>query len=328
MSKVTINDLLEAGCHFGHPTRRWNPKMKEYIFGKRNGIYIFDLTITMKKLQEANDFLFNAVAEGADILFVGTKRQAQDIILETSNKLDMFYVTERWMGGLLTNQGTMRKSVAKMKRLKEMDESGEISEKSKREASKLKRQLTKLERDLSGIAEMTSLPDVLFVVDVERESIAVSEANKLGIPVVAIVDTNSDPDGVDYLIPANDDALRSIQTILAPITETLTIAGEIKAKKLAEEEKKRAEEAAKRDAEREAKKLAEAEKREADKKEADDKKSDNKKEAKAKKSSDKKEAKPKETKVEKPKTEEPKAEEAPSEEAPAEETKAEDAPAE
>ena len=257
MTKITAKDLLEAGVHFGHPTRRWNPKMKPYIFGARNGIYIFDLTITMRLIQEACEFLYNTVADGGDLLFVGTKRQAQEIVRQTAESLNMFYMCDRWLGGTLTNNQTIRKSIARMLVLAKMEENGEIDQRSKKEGASLRRELNKLRRNLSGIATMRKLPDALFVVDIDREDIAVREAKRLGIPVVAIVDTNCDPDNVDHVIPGNDDALRSIKIILDILNSTIQAAQDLRQKTAAEEENRKAAEKAK--AEAKAKETAEAE---------------------------------------------------------------------
>jgi small subunit ribosomal protein S2 len=208
--EVTMKELLEAGVHFGHQTRRWNPKMKPYIFGKRNGIYIIDLQKTLKLVQEAADFVHDLGLEGKRILFVGTKRQAQEAIAEEARRCGEFYVTHRWLGGTLTNFVTIRASIQRLKEIEQKlgDESSGMT---KKERLRLEREREKMSRNLDGIREMTSLPDAMFVVDPKKEDIAVAEANKLGIPVVAIVDTNCDPELIDYLIPGNDDAIRAIR---------------------------------------------------------------------------------------------------------------------
>ena len=325
MSKISIKDLLDAGVHYGHPTKRWNPKMKPYIFGARNGINLFDLNITMKKLQEACHFLYSVLSEGGDILFVATKRQAQDAVKQLAIESDMFYMCERWLGGTLTNNRTIRQSIGQMNKLKEMVENGELEKKTKKEAASVRRQLAKLEMNLSGIAEMKKMPDVLFVVDVNRESIAVAEARRLKIPVIGIVDTNADPEGIDYVIPANDDALRSISIIMDVVKATMNAASGVRAKYF--EEKAKAEAEAKAKAEAEAKAKAEAEAKAKAEAEA---KAKAEKEAKAKAKEEEKAKKLAESKEKKSKAK-AKKEEAPAEEAkaeaPAEEAKAE-APAE
>lgn len=207
---ITMKELLEAGVHFGHQTKRWNPKMKKYIFGKRNGIYIIDLQKTLKLFKEASAFITELASNGKRILFVGTKRQAQDAILEEANRCGMFYVNNRWLGGTLTNFTTVRKSI---ERLKELERSLADTEKemSKKERAAMDHEREKLQKNLIGIREMDSLPDALFVIDPKKEHIAVMEAHKLGIPVVGIVDTNCDPEMIDYVIPGNDDAIRAIR---------------------------------------------------------------------------------------------------------------------
>ena len=213
MEKTTIVDLLEAGVHFGHKTKRWNPKMKPYIYGVRNGITIFDLTITMRQLAEACDFLRDTAAKGGQILFVGAKRQAQECIREIAERLNMPYMCDRWLGGTLTNQKVVLTRVQFMKKIRAQEADGTLEKLPKKEVAGLKRELGKLESALGGIANLNRLPDAVVVVDVAREHIAVSEAAKLGIPVVAIVDSNCNPDDVDYVIPGNDDALRSIKVL-------------------------------------------------------------------------------------------------------------------
>lgn len=207
---ITMKELLEAGVHFGHQTKRWNPKMKKYIFGKRNGIYIIDLQKTLKLFKEASAFISDLASQGKRILFVGTKRQAQDAIVEEANRCGMFYVNSRWLGGTLTNFTTVRRSIERLKELEAMlaDTDKELS---KKERAALDREREKLQKNLIGIREMDSLPDSIFVIDPKKEYIAVKEAKKLGIPVVAIVDTNCDPEDIDYVIPGNDDAIRAIR---------------------------------------------------------------------------------------------------------------------
>ncbi|RKX32395.1 MAG: 30S ribosomal protein S2 [Verrucomicrobia bacterium] len=211
---VKIEDLLEAGLHFGHQAKRWNPKMKRFIYDERKGIYIIDLAKTLACLEEARRFVYEVVASGKKILMVGTKKQARDIIREVAERLGQPYVTFRWLGGTLTNHQTIRSSVSRMRNLEAMEKDGTFSRLSKKEVSRLRRQLEKLRRNLEGIADMEQLPGAVFVVDTNREAIAVAEARRLGIPVVAIVDTNSDPDMVDYPIPGNDDAIRSIRLVV------------------------------------------------------------------------------------------------------------------
>jgi len=208
-----MKQLLEAGVHFGHQTRRWNPKMKPYIFGARNGIYIIDLQKTVKLFKVAYDFVVDTVAQGGKLLFVGTKKQAQDSIVEEANRCEMPFVNSRWLGGMLTNFQTIQKGIDRLKRFEAMFEDGTIERFPKKEILRMDRLRQKLDRNLGGIKDMGSLPSAVFVVDSRQEQIAVKEANKLGIPVVAIVDTNCDPDGIDYIIPGNDDAIRAIRLI-------------------------------------------------------------------------------------------------------------------
>jgi small subunit ribosomal protein S2 len=213
MAYVTMKQLLEAGVHFGHQTRRWNPKMKPYIFGARNGIYIIDLQKTVKLFRVAYEFVVETVAQGGKLLFVGTKKQAQDSIVEEANRCEMPFVNSRWLGGMLTNFQTIQKGIDRLKRLEAMFGDGTIERFPKKEILRMDRLCQKLDRNLGGIKDMGSLPAAVFVVDSRKEQIAVKEANKLGIPVVAIVDTNCDPDGIDYIIPGNDDAIRAIRLI-------------------------------------------------------------------------------------------------------------------
>lgn len=221
MAIVSMKQLLEAGVHFGHQTKRWNPKMKEYIFTERNGIYIIDLQKTLKRLEEAYNFVKEKVMEGGTVLFVGTKRQAQDVVKSEALRCEMFYVNQRWLGGLLTNFKTIKKRIERLKELERMEKEGVFEVLPKKEVVKLQREKGKLERYLEGIKDMTDLPDVLFVVDPRKEKIAVTEANRLEIPVVAIVDTNCDPTPIDYPIPGNDDAIRSIKLIASLIADAV-----------------------------------------------------------------------------------------------------------
>ena len=223
MPAISMKELLEAGVHFGHQTKRWNPKMKEYIFGERNGIYIIDLQKTLKMFKDAARFVQEMAAQGKNVLFVGTKRQAQEAIAEEAVRCQMYFVNQRWLGGLLTNMATVQKSI---KRLKELDamaspEGGGYAGRPKKEAIRLERERKHLEQNLSGIKDMPGLPDVLFVIDSNKEAIAVKEAQRLGIPVVAIVDTNCDPDEVDWVIPGNDDALRAIRLFTSKIADSV-----------------------------------------------------------------------------------------------------------
>jgi small subunit ribosomal protein S2 len=216
-----MKELLEAGVHFGHQTKRWNPKMKEYIFGERNGIYIIDLQKTLKMFKEASKFVQDLAAEGKIVLFVGTKRQAQDAIAEEAGRAGMFYVNQRWLGGLLTNWVTVQKSVKRLKELDDMATDGRYELLPKKEVIKLERERKHLQANLAGIKNMSRLPDSIFVIDSNKEQIAVREARKLGIPVVAVVDTNCDPSEVDYVIPGNDDALRAIRLFASKIADSI-----------------------------------------------------------------------------------------------------------
>jgi small subunit ribosomal protein S2 len=216
-----MKELLEAGVHFGHQTKRWNPKMKEYIFGERNGIYIIDLQKTLKMFKEASKFVQDNAAEGHTILFVGTKRQAQEAIAEEATRCGMFYINQRWLGGLLTNWVTVQKSVKRLKDLDEMAADGRYELLPKKEVVKLERERKHLQANLAGIKNLGRLPDALFVIDSNKEAIAVKEARKLGIPVVAVVDTNCDPSEVDYIIPGNDDALRAIRLFASKVADSV-----------------------------------------------------------------------------------------------------------
>ncbi|MBV9181844.1 MAG: 30S ribosomal protein S2 [Acidobacteria bacterium] len=221
MANITMKELLEAGVHFGHQTKRWNPKMKEYIFGERNGIYIIDLQKTLKMFKEASKFVADLSAEGRTILFVGTKRQAQDAIAEEATRATSFYVNQRWLGGLLTNWVTVQKSVKRLKELDDMATDGRYELLPKKEVIKLERERKHLQANLAGIKNLNKLPDAIFVIDSNKEQIAVREARKLGIPVVAVVDTNCDPTEVDYVIPGNDDALRAIRLFASKIADSV-----------------------------------------------------------------------------------------------------------
>src|ERR1043165_3047937 len=217
-----MKELLEAGVHFGHQTKRWNPKMKEYIFGERNGIYIIDLQKTLKMFKDAARFVGEMAAQGKNVLFVGTKRQAQEAIAEEANRCQMYYVNQRWLGGLLTNMLTVQKSIKRLKELEAMASvEGGYAGRPKKEVIRLERERKHLDQNLSGIKDMPGLPDILFVIDSNKEAIAVKEAKRLGIPVVAIVDTNCDPDEVDYVTPGNDDALRAIRLFASKIADAV-----------------------------------------------------------------------------------------------------------
>ena len=220
MATITMKELLEAGVHFGHQTKRWNPKMKDYIFGERNGIYIIDLQKTLKLFKDASKFVTELCANGKTILFVGTKRQAQDAIAEEANRASMPYINQRWLGGLLTNWVTVQKSVKRLQELDDMATDGRSELLTKKEVIRLERERKHLQANLAGIKTMKRLPDALFVVDSNNEAIAVKEARKLGIPVVAVVDTNCDPTVVDYVIPGNDDALRAIRLFTSKIADS------------------------------------------------------------------------------------------------------------
>ncbi len=217
MASINMKELLEAGVHFGHQTRRWNPKMKPYIFGARNGIHIIDLQKTVKLFRTAYDFIAKTVSDGYPVLFVGTKKQAHDSIVEESERCGMFYVVNRWLGGTLTNFQTLKKSISRFKELDAMKRDGSINRYTKKEALKMEKELVKLEKNLGGIKDMDEVPGAVFVVDPKRERIAVREARKLGIPVVGIGDTNCDPDELDFIIPGNDDAIRAIRLVCSKI---------------------------------------------------------------------------------------------------------------
>jgi small subunit ribosomal protein S2 len=221
LTAIAMKDLLEAGVHFGHQTKRWNPKMKPYIFGERNGIYIINLGRTAKLYQDAATFISNTVGHGGTVLFVGTKRQAQDAIAEEAQRCGMFFVNQRWLGGLLTNFATIQRSLARLRDLEAMAADGRYETLSKKEIARLEKERRKLAKNLDGIRGMNRLPEAVFVVDTKHEQIAVDEARKLKIPVVGVVDTNCDPDEVDYVIPGNDDALRSIRLFSAGIADAV-----------------------------------------------------------------------------------------------------------
>ncbi|MCL2789314.1 MAG: 30S ribosomal protein S2 [Desulfobulbus sp.] len=221
MTTVTMRQMLEAGLHFGHQTRRWNPKMKPFIYGPRNGIYIVNLDITMRLFKKACSAMVDIVANGGSVLFVCTKRQGQAIIQEEAVRCGMFYINHRWLGGMLTNFQTIRHSVDRLKKIESMQADGSINRFPKKEVLQMEKERVKLDRNIGGIKNMRSLPDALFVIDPRKEDIAVGEANKLGIPVIALTDTNCDPDGVDFVIPGNDDAIRAIKLITSMMSEAV-----------------------------------------------------------------------------------------------------------
>ena len=221
MSVISMKQLLEAGVHFGHQTRRWNPKMKQYIFTERNGIYIIDLQMTVKKIEEAYYFIRDLAAQDKTILFVGTKKQAQESIEQEAKRCEMFYVNQRWLGGMLTNWKTIQTRIARLKKIEQMEANGDFDLLPKKEVIGLLNEREKLEKNLGGIKEMKKLPAALFVVDPRKEHIAIAEARSLGIPIVAIIDTNCDPDEVDYPIPGNDDAIRAVKLIAAKMADAV-----------------------------------------------------------------------------------------------------------
>jgi small subunit ribosomal protein S2 len=235
MASLTMKELLEAGVHFGHQTKRWNPKMQKYIFGERNGIYIIDLQKTLKKFREAYHFMRDLAAQGGTVLFVGTKKQAQEAVFEEASRCSMFYVNHRWLGGTLTNFTTIRKSISRLKKLDEMKETGEYERLPKKEVLGLEREREKLEKALVGIKNMDRLPTAVFVIDPKKESIAIEEAKRLAIPIVAIVDTNCDPTGIDHPIPGNDDAIRAVRLITSRMADALVEGRGTLAKEEAEE---------------------------------------------------------------------------------------------
>ncbi len=244
MVNISMKDFLEAGVHFGHQTSRWNPKMKEFIYGERNGIYIIDLQKTLRQFREVIQYISQVSSEGKKLLMVGTKRQAQEAVKEEALRCGMFYVNHRWLGGLLTNFATIQKSILRLKELDEMSQDGRYELQTKKEVLKLERERKHLEANLAGIKDMDGLPDVLFVIDSQKEDIAVREARRLGIPVVGIVDTNCDPDKVDYVIPGNDDALRAIRLFSSRIADAVLEGKQIALDKQFEAEKLAAEQAA------------------------------------------------------------------------------------
>ncbi|NNU82608.1 30S ribosomal protein S2 [Geobacillus sp. BMUD] len=221
MSVISMKQLLEAGVHFGHQTRRWNPKMKKYIFTERNGIYIIDLQKTVKKVEEAYNFVRELAANGGKILFVGTKKQAQESVKEEAERCGMFYVNQRWLGGTLTNFATIQKRIKRLREIEKMEEDGVFDVLPKKEVIGLKKEKERLEKFLGGIKDMKELPDALFVIDPRKERIAVAEARKLNIPIIGIVDTNCDPDEIDYVIPANDDAIRAVKLLTSKIADAV-----------------------------------------------------------------------------------------------------------
>ena len=214
VNRITVNDLLKAGVHFGHQTKSWNPKMKPYVYGVRHGVTIFDLTITIKQLAAACDFLREVTANGGDILFVGTKRQAQQMVQEGAQRCGMYFMADRWLGGTLTNHRIIRTRIQRLKDLRAMEADGRVDEMPNKEAAEMRRELSKLERTLAGIADLQGLPDAMVVIDIENDDIAVKEGKRLNIPIVAVVDSNCDPDMVDYVVPGNDDAVRSLRLLL------------------------------------------------------------------------------------------------------------------
>ena len=243
MAVVSMKQLLEAGVHFGHQTRRWNPKMAKYIFTERNGIYIIDLQKTVKKLDEAYMFVRDVAAEGGSILFVGTKKQAGDSVREEAERCGMYYVNARWLGGMMTNFNTIRRRIQRLSQLRQMEEDGTFELLPKKEVIKLNLEIEKLEKFLGGIKTMEKLPKALFIVDPRKERIAVAEAKKLGIPIIAIVDTNCDPDEIDYVIPGNDDAIRAVKLIAGAMANAV-IEGRQGQEEAAPEEEAKAEDAA------------------------------------------------------------------------------------
>ncbi|RPI38049.1 MAG: 30S ribosomal protein S2 [Nitrospiraceae bacterium] len=221
MAVVSMKELLEAGVHFGHQVKRWNPKMKRYIFGERNGIYIIDLQKTLKGLEDAYSYVRDQAATGAGVLFVGTKKQAQDAVMEEANRASVFYINQRWLGGMLTNFTTVKKSIDRLKKLETMKEDGTLQLLTKREAAALEKEREKLAKNLSGIKDMKALPGVIFIIDPKKEKIGVAEAKKLSIPTVAVVDTNCDPDEIDHVVPGNDDAIRAIKLLTSKMADAV-----------------------------------------------------------------------------------------------------------
>lgn len=237
MTLISMKQLLEAGVHFGHQTRRWNPKMKKYIFTERNGIYIIDLQKTVKKIKEAYNFIREVIQDGGFILFVGTKKQAQETVFDEATRCGMYFVNQRWLGGMLTNYSTIKKRIDRLKELTKMKEEGTYNLLTKKEAGKLEDERTKLEKYLGGIKDMPGLPSAIFVVDPRKERIAVAEAYKLGIPIIAIVDTNCDPDRIDFVIPGNDDAIRAVKLLTSRISQAVIDSkSELEKQKILDEE--------------------------------------------------------------------------------------------
>ncbi|NLI89193.1 MAG: 30S ribosomal protein S2 [Epulopiscium sp.] len=235
MSVVSMKQLLEAGVHFGHQTRRWNPKMAEYIFTERNGIYIIDLQKTSRKIDDAYSVVRDVVADGGQVLFVGTKKQAQDSVQSEAERCGMYYVNQRWLGGMLTNFNTIKSRIARLKELEKMEEDGIFDLLPKKEVLELNKERDKLQRNLGGIKEMKRLPDLIYIVDPRKETIAIQEARKLGIPIVAIVDTNCDPDEIDYVIPGNDDAIRAVKLITSKMADAVIEANQGREEQVTEE---------------------------------------------------------------------------------------------
>lgn len=278
MAKITINDLMEAGCHFGHQTKRWNPRMKHFVYGAKNGISIIDLTKTMHQIADACNFLQHVVADGGEVLFVGTKRQARDITKELAERTGMYHVSERWLGGTLTNNVTIRKSIQKMYDIDKVLNADSAASMKKKEVAVMARNAEKLHRDLDGIASMKKLPAAVVIIDMTHEMNAVKEANKLGIPIVAIVDTNGDPTMVQYPVAANDDAVKSIQVITNLFADAILVAKDIYQKRVIEERDAKAA-AAKKAAEEKAEKAEKAPAKKAPAKKAPAKKAPAKKAA-------------------------------------------------
>lgn len=240
MAVVTMKELLESGVHFGHQVKRWNPKMKKFIFGERNGIHIVDLQKTLKGIEEAYNFVRNVASTGSPVLFVGTKKQAQDSVAEEAQRAGAFYVNNRWLGGMLTNFSTVRRSIERLKKIETMKEDGTYNVLTKKEVAQLEKERIKLEKNLAGIKDMTDLPGALFIIDPKKEKIAVAEARRLSIPVVAVVDTNCDPDDADYVIPGNDDAIRAIKLISSKMADAVLEGKGVLAKSAEEETEKAA----------------------------------------------------------------------------------------
>ncbi|QQK76357.1 30S ribosomal protein S2 [Salicibibacter cibarius] len=236
MAVISMKQLLEAGVHFGHQTRRWNPKMSRYIFTERNGIYIIDLQKTVKKVDETYKYVRNLAADGGKILFVGTKKQAQESVKEEAGRCGMYFVNQRWLGGTLTNFQTIRKRIARLKDLEKMQEDGTFDVLPKKEVTVLQKEMDRLEKFLGGIKDMKTLPDAVFIIDPRKERIAVAEARKLNIPIISIVDTNCDPDEVDYVIPGNDDAIRAVRLLTSKMADAVVEASQGEEEKVADEE--------------------------------------------------------------------------------------------